>query len=253
MLSKKFLIMSNNPKTTDSHCLETADTNGLPEVDYPAPPQGICCIGITGGIGSGKSYICAQLEAAGHQVFYCDDEAKKIIRTDPVVRQQLTDIVGPALYDHEGHLVKSVLAAYLCQGRSHAQRIDRVVHPRVAQAFANRAQTLAAEAVSKPLADGACLSQPFNAHAGSPVAIDVETLRKLPTSHTLFMECALLFEASFDRLVHHSVLVHVSTETQTARLMARDGISRAKAEEWMSLQLSETDKMARANAYICNE
>lgn len=48
MLSKKFLIMSNNPKTTDSHCLETADTNGLPEVDYPAPPQGICCIGITG-------------------------------------------------------------------------------------------------------------------------------------------------------------------------------------------------------------
>ena len=35
--------------------------------------------------------------------------------------------------------------------------------------------------------------------------------------------------------------------------MARDGISRAKAEEWMSLQLSETDKMARANAYICNE
>lgn len=83
MLSKKFLIMSNNPKTTDSHCLETANTNGLPEVDYPAPPQGICCIGITGGIGSGKSYICAQLEAAGHQVFYCDDEAKKLSALTP--------------------------------------------------------------------------------------------------------------------------------------------------------------------------
>lgn len=232
----------------------TADRSVSADGNYPAPPEGICCIGITGGIGSGKSYICAQLEAAGHQVFYCDDEAKRIIRNNPAVRQELTEIVGPALYDQEGRLVKSVLAAYLCQGRSHAQRIDKVVHPRVAQAFAERAQALAAEVAQKSMPTDICLSHPFDtALAGQPVAIDIEMLQQLPASHTLFMECALLFEAAFDRLVHQSVLVHVSAETQTARLMMRDGISRAKAEEWINLQMSEAEKMAQADAFICNE
>ena len=47
-------------------------------------------IGITGGIGSGKSYICHQLEQTGHHVFYCDDVAKQIIRTQADVKRELT-------------------------------------------------------------------------------------------------------------------------------------------------------------------
>lgn len=242
--------MNSNPKPTKATPQSITPNAHSEAVNYPAPPPSVCCIGITGGIGSGKSYICAQLEAAGHHIFYCDDEAKRIIRTDPEVQRQLSEIVGPELYDAEGKLVKSVLAAYLCQGRSYARRIDEVVHPRVAQAFAHRAQALAAQSTS------VARPTPFSSDTLSPhkaQSICIEQLLNLPVSHTLFMECALLFEAQFDRLVHHSVLVHVSAETQTQRLMARDGISRAKAEEWMSLQLSETEKMARADAYINNE
>ena len=67
------------------------------------------------------------------------------------------------------------------------------------------------------------------------------------------MECALLFESGFDQLVQHSVLVHVSHDTQLARLMARDHINREKALSWMALQLSEADKMQRADYILVNE
>ena len=87
-------------------------------------------IGITGGIGSGKSYVCHQLEQAGHRIFYCDDEAKRIIRTHPDVMDELRALVGPQVYDADGGLNKPVLAAYLCQGRHYSQQVDRIVHPR---------------------------------------------------------------------------------------------------------------------------
>ena len=67
------------------------------------------------------------------------------------------------------------------------------------------------------------------------------------------MECALLFESGFNRLVDYSVLVHVSAQTQLQRLMARNHISAQKAQSWIDLQLSESEKMARADAYIVNE
>ena len=56
-----------------------------PDTLSQVPP--VLRIGITGGIGSGKSYVCRQLEAVGHEVFYCDEEAKRIIRHDTTVQQ----------------------------------------------------------------------------------------------------------------------------------------------------------------------
>lgn len=197
-------------------------------------------IGITGGIGSGKSYVCHQLEQAGHRIFYCDDEAKRIIRTHPDVMDELRALVGPQVYDADGRLNKPVLAAYLCQGRHYSQQVDRIVHPRVAQAFGLF-----------------CAAQPSAAHANLAVppgkCLSLDTLQQLPASGVVFMECALLFESGFNRLVDYSVLVHVSAQTQLQRLMARDRISAQKAQSWIDLQLSENEKMARADAYIVNE
>lgn len=172
--------------------------------------------GITGGIGSGKSHVCRLLEKAGHPVFYCDDVAKHIIRTDAAVRRELTALVGTALYDEtDGHLVKPVLAAYVCRGGGHAARVDAIVWPRVAAAF-----------------EAWCEEQ------ASPV---------------VFMECALLFESGFDRLTDFSVLVTAPEEVRIARVMERDGVSRSKAKEWMALQMPEQEKMARADLVIRND
>ena len=232
------------PKTTDA-------------LQRPASP--LLLIGITGGIASGKSYVCAQLEQAGHTVFYCDSEAKRIIRTDPEVRRQLSQLVGSDLYDAQGQLVKSKLAAWLCKGKAHAAQVDAIVHPRVAEAFARRASELSADwegglparqhdAGRKPALPEA-LFPPFP----HKQLDSVQQLICLPPQRVLFMECALLFESGFDRLVDCSLLIHVSASTQLQRLMARDHIPESKAHEWMALQLSEEQKLERADYVLDND
>ncbi len=241
------------PKTTDA-------------LQRPASP--LLLIGITGGIASGKSYVCAQLEQAGHTVFYCDSEAKRIIRTDPEVRRQLSQLVGSDLYDAQGQLVKSKLAAWLCKGKAHAAQVDAIVHPRVAEAFARRASELSADwegglpARHKEYGLSA-RQQDAGRKPALPEALfppfphkqldSVQQLICLPPQRVLFMECALLFESGFDRLVDCSLLIHVSASTQLQRLMARDHISESKAHEWMALQLSEEQKLERADYVLDND
>ena len=52
-------------------------------------------IGITGGIGSGKSYVCARLEALGIKVYDCDSAAKRIISSSHQIKERLTELIGP--------------------------------------------------------------------------------------------------------------------------------------------------------------
>lgn len=222
-----------------------------------SPQASVWRIGLTGGIGSGKSYLCSRLEEKGFRIFYCDDEAKRIIRTDLAVRRELQALVGSHLYDAEGHLVKSVLAGWLCRGREWAARVDAIVHPRVAEAFVGRCHELA-ERQPRPSAVSPECRPPWRMLAASPAGcgpsrITLADLTALPPTRTLIMECALLFESGFDRLVDHSVLVHVSPATQVARVMKRDGVTREQAESWIALQMSEEEKMRRADAMIINE
>ena len=215
---------------------------------FTLPSSPVLRVGITGGIGSGKSYICRQLEAAGHPVFYCDNVAKHIIRTHPKVQEELLRTVGPEVYDTNGMLVKSVLRAFLCRGREYADKVDAIVHPRVAEAFLEEAEQMAAD---RP--QDIPLPAPFSEPHEKPHPLTVEHLQALPKGRVLFMECALLFETAFDRLVDRSVLIHVSEATQLSRLMARDHISEEQARKWMALQLSEEKKLGRADYVLDNE
>lgn len=211
----------------------------------PKSAPSVWRIGITGGIGSGKSYVCARLQEAGHRVFFCDDEAKRIIRTDPQVRAELQTVVGEGLYDGAGRLVKSVLAEWLCRGKEYSNQVDAIVHPRVADAFRHVAEKLSAEIPTEAGAFPLC--------PACPGQVTIDWLRRLPRTRVLFMECALLFESGFDRLVDTSVLVHVSGETQLRRLMERDKISREEAQAWIDLQLTEEEKLRRADWVLCND
>ena len=96
-------------------------------------------IGITGGIGSGKSYVCRRLNAFGIEVYDCDRAAKRLIRTSPDIRQQLTALIGPQTYVGD-QLNKSAVAQFLLQSESNAQAIDRIVHPAVFRDFEESGQ-----------------------------------------------------------------------------------------------------------------
>lgn len=172
-------------------------------------------VGITGGIGSGKSHVCHMIESMGYPVFYCDDEAKRIIRTHPDVRQELCQLINPNLYDANGILQKKMLASHLCRGKEYAAQVDRIVHPRVAKAFQNW-----------------CMQQ---------------------NATFCFMECALLFESGFDRLVQHVVHIDTPENVRLRRIMQRDNISEESARKWIALQMPETEKKQRADYCICND
>ena len=180
-----------------------------------SPNHKIRKIALTGGIGSGKSFVCRQIEAAGYPIFYCDDEAKRIIRNDAKVQQALTLLVGKGVYDPEGKLVKPVLAAFLCRGKSYAAQVDAIVHPRVGEKFLEWCE--------------------------------------LQTTNKVFMECALLFESGFDRYVDFTVHVAAPLDIRIHRVMERDHVTREKALEWMALQMPEEEKALRADYTICND
>ena len=91
-------------------------------------------IGITGGIGSGKSYVCQRLKAHGIDVYDCDTAAKRLIRTSTTIRQQLTALIGPEVYIGE-QLNKSVMTRFLLESEANAKAIDQIVHPAVFRDF----------------------------------------------------------------------------------------------------------------------
>ena len=161
-------------------------------------------IGITGGIGSGKTYVCQRLKERGISIYDCDSAAKKLIRTSPHIRQQLTALVGPHAYMGE-QLNKEAIATFLLQSDANQKAINDIVHPAVADDF---------------IASG-----------------------------MQWMECAILFESGFNRLVDIVIAVRAPEEVRIQRVCSRDSISPQKAKEWMQRQWNQ-DKVTAAAQYV---
>ncbi len=89
-------------------------------------------IAITGGIGSGKSYVCRMLERRGIGVYDCDAAAKRLMRNSKELQQSLKRLVGDSVYTPDGQLQKRVLAEFLLSGEANKQALNDVVHPAVA-------------------------------------------------------------------------------------------------------------------------
>lgn len=91
-------------------------------------------IAITGGIGSGKSYVCGLLERQGISVYDCDAHAKRLMASDYTLQAQLQRLVGDAVFSNHV-LQKRVLAEYLLASEANKQAVDDVIHPAVAADF----------------------------------------------------------------------------------------------------------------------
>lgn len=165
-------------------------------------------IAITGGIGSGKSYVCRLLEEKGIRIYDCDSAAKRLMRTDSLLQQQLTGLIGPDTY-MDGVLNKAAVASFLLQSKANAHAIDAIVHPAVERDFRQ--------------------------------------------SGYQWMECAILFESGFHRLVDRVVVVTAPQQVRLQRVMARDHISREKALQWMQQQLPQEEVVRRAHYCISND
>ena len=92
------------------------------------------CVAITGGIGSGKSYVCHLLQKHGIEVYDCDAAAKRLLHSDAALRQELQNLVGAEVYQG-ADLQKKVLAKFILASDANKQAVNEVVHPAVANDF----------------------------------------------------------------------------------------------------------------------
>ncbi len=173
-------------------------------------------IGITGGIGSGKSVVAHLLEVMGIPVYISDAEAKRLMLDDPGIRQGLTDLLGTAVYLPDGSLNKPLLASYLFASAGHARQVNGIIHPRVRDDF----------------------------------RLWVRQRASLPV---VGMESAILVEAGFAEEVDKVVMVYAPLEVRIARAMRRDEASRSQIERRIRGQMDDEAKRGLADFVIIND
>lgn len=179
-------------------------------------------IGITGGIGSGKSYICNILKNMGYPVYNCDNEAKRLMIENETIISSLRSLItqeDPYFETKEEgggvkyRLNKEIVGNYLFADVENAQKVNAIVHPVVKEDFLQWAQNQ-------------------------------------QTPHVM-MECAILFESGFDAVVDKSVLIYADEEKRLRRAMKRDNAAEEQIRIRMSQQISNDEAVKRAD-YILN-
>lgn len=171
-------------------------------------------IGITGGIGSGKSYVSHLLEEAGIPVYDTDTEAKKLTLSHPRIREGLLVLLGEDVYKADGSLNKPVLASYLFASTENAGRVNRIIHP--------------------------CVYEDFQQWADRQAASGTEVVA---------MESAILFESGFHTAVDYVVMVYAPLELRITRAMQRDAATEAQIRHvflhrWMTKKRSVGQTMS---------
>jgi len=172
-------------------------------------------MGITGGIGSGKTLVCGILEKLGVSVYYADASARRLMDNDPGLREGIVAMFGERAYLEDG-LNREFIAEAVFGDEERLARLNRLVHPFVREDFF-RWETL---------------------QGGSPYVVE---------------EAAILFESGASKLMDLSVLVYAPEELRISRVIERDRVEREVVLKRMGHQLSEKEKMRMAGHIIYND
>ena len=172
-------------------------------------------IAITGGIGSGKTYVSNMFQERGIPIYNADTEAKRLMVQDEVIRKELVALVGEEVYQG-AELNKPLLASYLFSSAEHVQQIKSSVHPRVKADF-------------------------------------IEWLKARQEYEVAGIESAILFEAGFRDSVDSVIMVSAPEELRLARAMKRDRATEQQIRNRMSAQMNEDEKIKMADFVICND
>lgn len=174
-------------------------------------------IGITGGIGSGKTTVCRIFETLGIPVFYADTAAKQVMVTDPLLIAGIKQTFGSGSYDESGQLNNKYIAHIVFNDAAELAKLNALVHPATFRAF--------------------------------------EAWIKNVPSHTPYIlkEAALLFESDSYKMCDRSILVTSPMSDRMQRVMTRDNVTAAQVQSRMDKQFSDEQKAAMAGHIIRNE
>lgn len=173
-------------------------------------------IGITGGIGSGKTTICKVFETLGVPVFYADTVAKQIMVSDGILVKGVRDAFGTESYTDEGILNNKHIAGIVFNNAEQLARLNELVHPAVFRAFDS-------------------------------------WIKQIPsTVPYILKEAALLFESGSYKMCDQNILVIAAEQTRLQRVIERDGVTAEQVKARMDKQLPDTEKTKLADHIIYN-
>lgn len=171
-------------------------------------------VGITGGIGSGKTYVCQRLQQRGIPIYHCDDEAKRLMVQSDTIRKKLSQLIGNDIYINN-ELNKPRIAAFLFANEDNAAKVNAIVHPVVRQDFLR-----------------------WTKRQHSPIVVQ---------------ECALLFESGFQDTVDVTVEVYAPQDLRLQRATQRDQATTEQIQARMAQQMDEEKKRQCADFCILND
>jgi len=172
-------------------------------------------IGVTGGIGSGKSVVCRIFNVLGIPVFDADAEAKRLMTVDSALADAIRAEFGKEAYHADGTLNRSYMAAQVFSNDERLRILNALVHPVVIRA-----------------------GEEWAAKQEAPYTIK---------------EAALLFESGSFKLNHYTVLVSAPAKLRIERVMKRDGITAEQVAARMERQWPEEKKRQQADFVIIND
>lgn len=172
-------------------------------------------IGVTGGIGSGKSLVCDMFAALGASVFSADASAKTIADTDPSARAEIIALLGDEAYTAEGPMDRAYVAGKVFGDPDLLQDLNEILHPRV---FAQ-----------------------------------IDTWRETVTAPYALVEAALIFESGLDEVLDYILVVIAADDLRVERTIKRDGSSRDDVLRRMMHQMPNEELKRNADFILANE
>ncbi len=173
-------------------------------------------IGVTGGIGSGKSEFCKFLIKKGFPVINVDNLAKELLVSDANIKSDIIKQFGEASYNESGKINKKYISGKVFSASQNVQKINSIVHPKVK------------EKVQNIISD------------------------KLIDSDIVIVEAALIYEASMDEMFDYVVLITADEKIRMERMMKYSGYSIDEFTKRNENQISDEEKIKRADFIFIN-
>lgn len=173
-------------------------------------------VGITGGIGSGKTTVCKVFELLGVPVYYADIEAKQILDSNLEVKNNIINTFGNSVLNDEEKIDKKKLASLVFNNKENLEKLNSIVHPAVREHFEN-------------------------------------WLKQHSTQKYILKEAAILFESGSYKLVDKVIAVVAPLELKISRTMQRDKVTQSEVELRISNQLNDDEKIKRSQFVIHND
>ena len=175
-------------------------------------------IGITGGIGSGKSTVAAIFRSLGIPVYDADSHAKALMTTDGILKDLIQKEFGTLSFTEKGQLNRQYLAKEVFPNPEKLKRLNQLVHPRVAEEYVDWVNTKSSGSVSY-----------------------------------VIKEAALLYDSGSDQMLDQVVVVTAPEELRKQRIRERDRRSDFEIEEIMKRQMPQEEMAEKADHVVIND